>query len=106
MSVPSPAQTQSPAAKPAPITPSTQRRPATSRSIGFTPSSATDNDWRDRDMLSPSPGGGGGGYSPSKSGGGGGGASASPRSIGPGKTIGGFDKKVPDDKDKDGKSEY
>lgn len=57
-------------------------------------------------MLSPSPGGGGGGYSPSKSGGGGGGASASPRSIGPGKTIGGFDKKVPDDKDKDGKSEY
>jgi hypothetical protein len=111
MSVPSPAlaspQLQTKAA-PAPITPS-QRRPTTSRSIGFTPSSATDNDWRERDMLSP-PGIGNGGYSPSKVVSGG--VQASPRSAGPGKTIGGFDKKDngkdkdKEDKDKDGKSEF
>jgi hypothetical protein len=85
MSVPSPAI---PGQAPTPSTPS-RRIPTTSRSIGFTPSSATnDSDWR----QSPStPAGGSKGHGNGNGNGGG----------GPGKTIGGFDKKD----NKDGKGD-
>jgi len=73
MSVPSPAlAADSPT--PTPTTPS-RKPPTTARSIGFTPSSATDNDWRQSPSNTPS--------------------SATPNGgmKGPGKTIGGFEKK-------------
>jgi hypothetical protein len=66
MSVPSPAV-------PSP-TPTTPRKVTTARSIGFAPSSATDNDWRQSPSSTPI-------------------ANGTPSAKGPGKTIGGFEKK-------------
>jgi len=66
MSVPSPAV-------PSP-TPTTPRKVTTARSIGFAPSSATDNDWRQSPSSTPITNG-------------------TPSGNGPGKTIGGFEKK-------------
>jgi cleavage and polyadenylation specificity factor subunit 4 len=82
MSVPSPAVP----AQPTPTTPS-RKPPATARSIGFTPSSATDNDWRQSPSSTPTTANG-------------------INAKGPGKTIGGFEKKSMKDlkdykKDKD-----
>jgi hypothetical protein len=82
MSVPSPAVP----AQPTPTTPS-RKPPATARSIGFTPSSATDNDWRQSPSSTPTTANG-------------------INAKGPGKTIGGFEKKSmkdlkDDKKDKD-----
>jgi hypothetical protein len=66
MSVPSPAV-------PSP-TPTTPRKVTTARSIGFAPSSATDNDWRQSPSSTPT-------------------VNGTPSGKGPGKTIGGFEKK-------------
>jgi len=82
MSVPSPAVPTAPT----PTTPS-RKQPATARSIGFTPSSATDNDWRQSPSNTTTPGGNIG----------------TPK--GPGKTIGGFEKKSMKDLKKDNKEE-